>query len=60
MQRLPHGGQGTEFDEFLCEVCVEFPLKFCYEDGHPATDGENVIYRSQSMRAVRKLKRRLA
>ena len=60
MQSLPHGGQGTECDEVLCEVCVEFPLNFCYEDDHPVTDGENVIYRSQSTRAVRKLKRRPA
>jgi hypothetical protein len=57
---LPHGGQDTECDEFLCEVCVEFPLNFCYEDDQPATDGENVIYKFQSMRAVRTLKRRPA
>jgi hypothetical protein len=57
---LPHGGQDTESDEFLREVCVEFPLNFCYEDGRFASERKNVIYRSQSMRATRKLKRRPA
>ena len=57
---LPHGGQDTESDEFLREVCVEFPLNFCYEDDQPATDGESVIYRFLSMRTTRKLKRRPA
>ena len=60
IRSLPHCGQDTECGEFLCEVCVEFPLNFCYEDDQPATDGGNVIYRFQSMRAVRTLKRRPA
>jgi hypothetical protein len=38
---------------FLCEVCVEFPLNFCYEDGRSESERERVIYRSQSMRAVK-------
>ena len=57
---LPHGGQDTESDEVLREVRVEFPLNFCYEDDHSASERKNVIYRSQSMRATRKLKRRPA
>ena len=60
MQSWPHARQDTESDEFLCEVCVQFPLNFCYEDGRSASERENVIYRSQLMRAVRKLKRRPA